>query len=83
MKKIKFEELKQSIFDEELALLEDMYSDKQLTYDEKEKSSLEIIAEFELINDLNNLHDYLMGCGFDEDLAYERIINHLVEEPKP
>lgn len=82
MKKIKFEELKQSIFDEELALLEDMYSDKQITYDEKEKTSLEVIFTFEIIDDLNSLHCYLTECGFDEDEAYERIINHLVEEPK-
>lgn len=82
MKKIKFEDLKQSIFQEELDFLGDMYSDKSITYDEKEKHSLETIAEFEIINNITNLHDYLMGIGHDEDEAYERIIGHLVEEPK-
>lgn len=83
MKKIKFEELKLKILNEELDIFNNMFDSKDITAKELKEFTKELTEEFDLINKVEVLVDWYAGRGLKDYEAYELIINHLVEEPKP
>lgn len=75
MKKISFEKLKNILLKEDLEIAKyNKYSNFELE---------EIRDEYKAMKTIRNIINHHTASGFTEIEAYDLILSHLVEEPKP